>query len=91
VGMFAWTDIKTVDAIIKAAQSGIKVTLYIDGHQNENDAAIKKLKDAKNINVIIAQSKQWLHLKVLVQKYFHIPCSMNLNSNENLEHYILWL
>jgi phosphatidylserine/phosphatidylglycerophosphate/cardiolipin synthase-like enzyme len=66
VGMFAWTDMHTVDAIIKAAQKGIQVTLYIDGHQKENDAAIKKLKDTNNINLTIATSNQWLHLKGMV-------------------------
>jgi phosphatidylserine/phosphatidylglycerophosphate/cardiolipin synthase-like enzyme len=65
VGMFAWTDMKTVDAIIKASENGIKVTLYIDGHQKENENVIKKFKDA-NLNVILATSGQWLHLKGLV-------------------------
>jgi phosphatidylserine/phosphatidylglycerophosphate/cardiolipin synthase-like enzyme len=65
VGMFAWTDMKTVDAIIKASEKGINVTLYIDGHQKENEGVIKKFKDAK-LKVILAKSRQWLHLKGLV-------------------------
>jgi phosphatidylserine/phosphatidylglycerophosphate/cardiolipin synthase-like enzyme len=65
VGIFAWTDMKIADAIIKAAQSGIQVTLYIDGHQKENDAVVKKFNDAK-IKVVLATSGQWLHLKGMV-------------------------
>ena len=67
VAMFTWTHKELAQAVIQAAERGVKVDLVIDGHSGKgaSDKIVKLLKQ-KGMNIALSQGGPLLHHKFLL-------------------------